>query len=136
MMKGGHIYLILSLLLILGFLGCISQKEATTSSNEPPLNDVTKEGKAIILKNGCRGCHTIDGVEGKGPSWKGLYGSQVTLRGGEAITADEAYLSESIKRPNKKIVDGYLAGTMPQDFGEKLVEEDVNKIIEYIKAIK
>ncbi|MFQ6031585.1 MAG: c-type cytochrome [Candidatus Zixiibacteriota bacterium] len=134
-MERRHCGVLISLILVLGLLGCISQEKAP-ESYEPPLSEAAKEGKAIILKNGCRGCHTIDGRKGRGPTWKGLYGSQVVLQGGDVIVADEAYLRESIVSPNKKIVDGFLPGVMPQDFGKNLFEEDVDNLIEYIKAVK
>ncbi|MEE8358677.1 MAG: cytochrome c [Candidatus Hydrothermarchaeales archaeon] len=135
LLDGGYFRLIISLMLVFGLLGCVSQEKAP-ASYEPPLNEIAKEGKAIILKNGCRGCHTIDGRTGRGPTWKGLYGSEVPLQGGDVVLADREYLRESIERPNRKIVKGYLPGIMPQDFGKKLFEDDIDKIIEYIMAVK
>lgn len=134
-MERRHFAVLISLILMLGLLGCISQEKAP-ASYEPPLSEVAKEGKVIILKNGCRGCHTIDGRAGRGPTWKGLYGSEVPLQGGEVVLADREYLRESIERPNRKIVKGYLRGVMPQDFGKKLFEDDIDKILEYIMAVK
>jgi cytochrome c oxidase subunit 2 len=49
--------------------------------------------------------------------------------------ADEAYLRNSILNPNAKVVQGYPANVMPQDYGERLTEEQINGLIEYIKSL-
>ena len=38
--------------------------------------------------------------KGTGPTWKGLYGSEVKLVDGTTVTADETYLKESITDPS------------------------------------
>jgi len=47
-----------------------------------------------------------------GPTFKGLYGSQVQLSNGQTVTANEAYLLESIINPDKQIVKGFPKGVM------------------------
>ena len=49
---------------------------------------------------------------------------------------DEAYLYESIVDPNAKIVKGFPAEVMPQDFGQKLSDSEIQAIIEYIKTLQ
>lgn len=73
-------------------------------------------GVALLKKYGCLGCHSQDGSKGVGPSFKGLFNSQVAVRKNNALvtlTADEAYLRESIKSPAATVVEGYQA-IMPQ----------------------
>ncbi len=53
-------------------------------------------GEALVSQNACTACHTIDGSAGQGPTWKGLYGSQVELADGTTVTADDAFIAESI----------------------------------------
>jgi cytochrome c oxidase subunit 2 len=86
-------------------------------------------------------CHTTGGAAGVGPTWKGLAGSQHQLADGSTVTADDAYLRESILQPNAKIAKGCLTGNctpniMPSTFGDKLTAEQVDQIIEYIKTIR
>ena len=47
-------------------------------------------GKALVAQNGCGGCHSLDGSKLVGPTWHGLFGSQVKLSNGQTVTADEA----------------------------------------------
>jgi cytochrome c oxidase subunit 2 len=67
-----------------------------------------------------------------GPTWLGLYGSQVELADGTVVTADDAFLVNSIINPNDQIVAGYAPG-MPQF---KLTDLQVKDLIEYIKTLK
>lgn len=71
-----------------------------------------KRGKGLYESLGCGACHSLDGSKSVGPTWKGLAGSQVKLAGGQTVTADDAYLLESIEDPDKQLVSGYQTGTM------------------------
>jgi len=95
----------------------------------------TPEGRglALVTANGCRGCHSIDGSPGVGPTWFQLAGSEVPLSGGGTVVADDAYLLESILKPQAKIVAGFEAQQMPV---YNFTEEQVADIIAYIKTLK
>jgi cytochrome c oxidase subunit 2 len=101
--------------------------------------DLTTAGKKLYEQMACGSCH--GGGRGaasvppaqRGSSLNGLYGSLVKLKGGQQVKADEAYLRESILRPNEKIVDGYWA-IMPAYEGQ-LTESQVLQLIEYIKSL-
>src|SRR3989304_3842212 len=41
---------------------------------------------------GCVACHSLNGDEGVGPTWLGLFGHEVPLTDGGPVIADEAYL--------------------------------------------
>ena len=81
-------------------------------------------------------CHSLDGTKLVGPTWKGLYGSQVELADGNTVTADDAYLLESILDPNAQIVKGFPANVMPTTYGELLTDEQIQDIIEFIKTVE
>src|SRR6185369_13072461 len=68
-----------------------------------------EEGQKLANLMGCIACHSVDGTTlGKvGPTWKGLFGSQVEFKDAEPAVADEAYLRESILDPTARIVQGY-----------------------------
>lgn len=73
-----------------------------------------KTGEALFNNYGCLTCHSLDGSNGHGPTLASLYNSKVPIVGSkEPVIADEAYLLESIKNPNAKIVQGYPANYMP-----------------------
>ena len=83
----------------------------------------------------CATCHTVDpkGLASTGPSLFGLYGSKVNLQGGQTVTADEAYLRESIVKANAKIVEGYMP-VMPS-YESRLTKEEVTRLISYMKSL-
>jgi cytochrome c oxidase subunit 2 len=90
-------------------------------------------GKALVAANGCAACHSIDGSKGIGPTWAGLAGEEVELADGSSIKADDAYLAESIKAPQAKIVAGFENQQMIQF---NLSDEQIADIIAYIKTLK
>ena len=108
---------------------------ATATPSAPAAGDPQK-GQQLAQSNGCAGCHSIDGSKIVGPTWKGLYGSTVTLSDGSTAKADDAYLKEAIVNPDAQIPKGFTKGVMPADFDQKLSASDVQDIIAYIKTLK
>ena len=107
-------------------------------------------GKKLYITMGCSQCHSINGAEGTGPTWKGLYKRDVefmpksrtcrgyTLKESDGDAKWDDYLRESILHPEAKIVQGFQ-NNMPSkesefsgfaEQGEKLAA-----IIEYIKSV-
>lgn len=93
-------------------------------------------GERLAKNNGCFACHSIDGKDGVGPTWQGLYGSEKTLVSGETLQVDEAYLHEAIVNPNSQIVLGFPANVMASNYGEIFSEEEINNMIEFIKSLE
>jgi cytochrome c oxidase subunit 2 len=89
-------------------------------------------GQKIFQQSGCGTCHLADGT-GPGPSLLGVYGQPVRLTNGQTVTADDAYVRESIVSPRAKIVLGY-APIMPS-FQGQLTEEQMNSVIAYIQLL-
>ena len=98
--------------------------------------DPVKLGQAAAGKYGCIACHSATGTAGVGPTWKGLAGSKVDLVSGGPVTADDAFLKESIEAPNAKIVKGFQPGIMPQDFAKQMKPDEIDQVIAYIKSLK
>ena len=69
-------------------------------------------GAQLFQSLGCSGCHSLTGAKLTGPTFKGLSGSKVQLATGQTVTADDAYLLESILDPDKQIVKGFPKGVM------------------------
>ncbi|MBW8010891.1 MAG: cytochrome c oxidase subunit II [Chloroflexi bacterium] len=86
---------------------------------------------------GCTSCHTIDGTASIGPTWRGLFGSNVPLEGGASVVADENFIRESILDPDAKIHEGYLPGIMSaQNFADRLSAEQIEELIAFIKSLE
>jgi cytochrome c oxidase subunit II len=90
-------------------------------------------GQLLVAANGCAACHSINGAQGIGPTWFGLFGSEVELTDGTAVIADEAYITESIKAPQAKIVAGFETQLMPT-YG--FTDEQIADIVAYIKTLR
>ena len=91
-------------------------------------------GQALVAANGCAACHAVNGVGGNiGPTWNGAFGEDVKLADGTTVPGDEAYLTESIRAPQAKIVAGYETQLMP-NYG--FSDEQIADIVAYIKTLR
>ena len=90
-------------------------------------------GQNLAVLKGCSACHSVDNTNKIAPPWRGLYGTQVELNDGSFIMVDEAYLIESIKDPNAKIVNGFSRGAMPPI---SLTDDEVSALVAYIKSVE
>ncbi len=94
---------------------------------------LASQGEKLFQDLACITCHKSDGT-GRGPVLQGVYGSKVHLSDGSTVTADDAYIRESILSPTAKIVAGFQP-IMPTFQG--LVSEDqLLALIEYVKSLK
>ncbi len=94
------------------------------------------EGEKLMARYACSSCHSSDGSRIVGPTFKGLYGSTVTVLvdGKErTVRADDAYLERSIREPNAEIVKGYQP-LMPGQ--PNLSAEEIRAMIAYIRSLK
>jgi mono/diheme cytochrome c family protein len=109
-------------------------KAVAAAPNAPARASATL-GAALYQQKGCVGCHSVDGTTaGKtGPTFRGLYGSLVTLTGGRTVRADAAYLRRSILDPAREVVRGYEPG-MPS-FRGVLTDVEVASLVAYIRSL-
>ena len=80
----------------------------------------------------CITCHR-SGDQGRGPILTNVFGHEVELEGGGKVTADEAYLRESILNPAAKVVKGFQP-VMPT-FQGMVTEEQLLQLIAYIRSL-
>ena len=99
---------------------------------QPQGDDLAAAGAALFISLGCSGCHNGGGTI-RAPSLVGLYGMPVPLSDGRVVTADDAYLRDSILQPRKDIVASYDP-VMPS-FGGRISESDLIKLIAYIRSL-
>ena len=93
---------------------------------------MSSEGAKLFTRYGCTGCHGKNATV-RAPMLDGVYGHAVPLSTGQIVTADEAYIRDSIYRPRSQIVAGYEP-VMPT-FEGHIDEGDMLKLISYIKSI-
>ena len=91
-------------------------------------------GERIVREFGCTACHATDTSKLVGPGWGDLHGSRVTLADGTQVTADDAYLAESILTPDARVVEGYVPGTMPA-YDAMLQPGQVDAIVAYLRSL-
>jgi cytochrome c oxidase subunit 2 len=93
------------------------------------------KGLRLLQERGCLGCHSTDGTKKIGPTFKGLFGSRVTVvTAGKTrtVTADEAYISKSVLDPGADVVKDYPP-VMPR---VEVNQEELEAIIAYLKELK
>lgn len=103
-----------------------------TPSGDAPDDPEAAAGQQLAAAN-CTSCHTVDGSDGTGPTWQGLFGSEVALEDGSTVTADEDYIRESILNPTAKVHQGFPPIMPP--FEGVLSDQEINQIIAYIETL-
>jgi cytochrome c oxidase subunit II len=106
---------------------------ALTDNMRSQLLSLAEMGERVAVMKGCMRCHTADGTPHIGPSWLGLYYSQVPLANGSERTADEAYLTQSMMDPLAQIHTGFPP-VMPSYQG-LLTAAETAAIVEYIRYL-
>jgi cytochrome c oxidase subunit 2 len=106
----------------------------------------TKEitGAALLKRYGCIRCHSTDGSEEIGPSFKGLYNSVRSLyipKTGEtrqirlSDKTYRTYIRESILQPNAQINADFATQQMPSYLGH-IRDAELDLLIDYLKTIQ
>lgn len=108
---------------------------ATTDAAPDAPADPVARGQMLAEDNGCLACHSAGRDRLVGPGWGGLFGSSVSLEGGTTVTADDAFLTESILDPEASIVAGYPAGVMPP-YLDILEPDEVAALVAYIRSLE
>lgn len=108
---------------------------ATTScapETSSPLTPDAEAGRMATRTLGCAACHGQDGegVEGLGPSWQGLFGTEVVLADGTTVVADREYLRRSIEEPDAQTVSGFTLPMPPY----QLSPADMEAILVYLES--
>jgi mono/diheme cytochrome c family protein len=102
--------------------------ETTTGEAEPPPPPAgagdAAAGEAVFTAQGCGGCHTFSAAGTSASVGPDL---DEALQG-----KDAAFVSESIVDPNKEITSGYAANIMPQDFGSKLSQKQLDDLVAFL----
>lgn len=90
-------------------------------------------GELLYTRQGCKACHTLDGTRLIGPSFKDLYGGEFATREGTTVTADDAYIKESILDPARSVIAGYDPVMTP--YAGKLGDKEIEAITAWLRTL-
>jgi cytochrome c oxidase subunit 2 len=93
----------------------------------------SSRANAVYENKGCNACHTVDGSQRVGPTWKGLWDTDVELEGGTRAHVDAAYIRKSITTPMADRVAGYPP-TMPA-FDGTMTDRELDDVIAFIQSL-
>ena len=111
--------------------------DPTATAEATPTGPSAERGEILVNALGCLACHTLDGTELVGPTWLGVYGRTEQLEDGSSVVVDDAYIRESIRMPQAKIVAGFADVAAMPVFGEDvLTDTDVESIILYLQTLE
>jgi cytochrome c oxidase subunit 2 len=101
-------------------------------SGGPATASPVAAGEKLFSDLACNTCHQ-QGPQSRGPALEGVYGKPVELQGGGTVTADDAYIRESIVNPQAKVVNGFQP-IMPT-FQGLVTEEQLLQLIAYVRSL-
>lgn len=101
-----------------------SSMAAATDEEPVVLDPVAAAGQGYATSKGCSGCHSVDGSDNTGPTWKGL-----------AASVDEDYIRAAIIDPNSVVAEGYSEGIMPATYEDTLSADEIDALVAYILSL-
>lgn len=105
--------------------------QTLVSTAKPGQDSVLEKGRQLVEQYGCSACHSQDGSTRLGPTWKGLYGRTEQFADGSSALVDEAYLKESILKPQARLVQGYP----PVMVAYTLNDDELTAVVTLIKSL-
>lgn len=105
--------------------------QTLVSTAKPGQDSVLEKGRQLVEQYGCSACHSQDGSTRLGPTWKGLYGRTEQFADGSSALVDEAYLKESILKPQARLVQG----SPPVMVAYTLNDDELTAVVALIKSL-
>ena len=91
------------------------------------------DAAALFASNGCSGCHTLAKAGSNGTTGPDL-DKQLASDAKAAGKPVPEFVRQSIVEPDAFVAKGYSAGLMPKDFGDKLSEDQIKALVDYISS--
>lgn len=111
-------------------------RDSAMATKQISEEDMVMLGEQVYTLKGCGACHKTDGTSLLAPSWKGLYGKNESVtenRQKITVKVDEAFIKESILKPQQKITVGFENTIMPVF---PVTDEEIDQLIAFIKSLK
>ncbi len=93
----------------------------------------SQAGQQLAEARNCLVCHSVDGRPGLGPTWQGLWGSEVELTDGSTVVVDEAYVAEAVRDPQASSRADFAGGGMP---AADLSDEELADLAAYLQDLQ
>jgi len=91
-------------------------------------------GEKLYTSLGCNACHSVDGSTVIGPTFQGLYGTELrALSDGSTVTADDAYIRQSVLDPASQIAEGFQPLMPP--FTGRVSDDDIANLTAFIASL-
>lgn len=120
----------------------VDKPASQQSIDPPPLDEVEategpRDPELLFQTMGCLGCHNLDQpqtADNRGPlgPHMGNLAANAETRV-EGLSAPE-YVHQSIVEPNAYVVEGYPSGIMPQNFTDRMSEEEITALVDWLLA--
>ena len=99
--------------------------------------DMAAAGKQLFTETGCSGCHTLADAGSSsqiGPSLDQLAANAQRYGKAEQQSPTE-YVEAAIADPSAFVVPEFNDGIMPGDYAERLSEEEIGTLVEYLLSV-
>jgi len=109
--------------------------DVTLPAGDPARGETLFNGTASLADGkpaGCAGCH-VSGAGTIAPDIRGIATRAATRKEGYSA---EKYIHESIVQPDAYVVQGFNAGVMPPDFGQRMSAQNLADIMAYLMTLK
>ncbi|HWK54932.1 MAG TPA: hypothetical protein VNR18_11215 [Hyphomicrobiales bacterium] len=120
-------------MLVVGLLTALVAYGALSLWHRPPADSLDaalasgltpmQSALGVAQTRGCQACHSIDGSDGVGPSWRGVWGQLRESANGDSRHFDAAYLRESISNPAAHVVKGFQNVMLPVTLSEAELQQ-------------
>lgn len=104
---------------------------ATPAGQAQP-ESADQTGRALFVDLGCSACHSLQNAGATGIVGPALDGIGQAAAGRVADLDAEEYLRQSLLEPDAHIVDGFTGNLMPNDYDERLSEEQISTLVDYL----
>ncbi|MGE5603452.1 MAG: cytochrome c oxidase subunit II [Nitrososphaerales archaeon] len=118
------------------FRGWIAGQQKIATQAAAGVSDPLAKGRQVFNSSGCNACHILKDAGAAGVVGPNLDGIGTAAAGREPGKSAEEYIHQSIVKPNEFVVQGYPANVMPQDYGQRLAEPDLDALVKYLTEMK
>jgi cytochrome c oxidase subunit II len=119
---------------MIGEVVVLDEKDYATWLRSNANDSLADKGRKLFQKLQCVTCHTGEG-NNRAPSLEDIYHTWAPLQDGTRVWVDRAYLRESIRVPDAKIVAGYQP-IMPTYAKDLVSEEEMVQVLSFLESLK